>query len=169
MFSFFRKKTQQQEHPLFGPLIYRANRNKQAGLAGFWEGALDLGLEDPTKLIIWGDANTHPHPQQAALFEQLIDQIPQYIEESKTGLWQHIQAEEEQEVAMGTWTLDHLYFQAHPMSARLLQDLPVRLHAAVAWGLAFDIEGLQPQGEHTQGYSALVNEDWHPTFPFTYY
>lgn len=169
MFSFFRKKPPRQEHPLFGPLVYRANRKKQAGLAGFWEGALDFGLAQPTKLIIWGDAATHPHSQQAALFEQLLDRMPQYIEESKAGLWKHIQGEAEQVLRAGTWTLNHLYFQAYPMSARLLQDLPAPLHDGVAWGLAFDITGLQLEGQQTQGYSALVNQDWHPTFPFTYY
>ncbi|MFK7798781.1 MAG: hypothetical protein AB8E82_15125 [Aureispira sp.] len=168
MFSFFRKKPQRQEHPLFGPLVYRANRNKQAGLAGFWEGALDVGLANPTKLIIWGDAATHPHPQQEVLFEQLLDRMPQYVEESKTGLREHIQAEE-QVVGEGIWNLNHLYFQAYPMSARLLQDLPATLHDGVAWGFAFDIEGLQLEGQRIQGYSALVNHNWHPTFPFTYY
>ena len=169
MFSFFRKKSKQQEHPLFGPLVYRANRNKQAGLAGFWEGCLDLGLEEPTKLIIWGDAHTHPHPKQGALFNRVVEQIEEYVTASKEGLWQHIQEEEQEPIAQGTWTLNHLYFQAYPMSARLQEDLPTALQEGVAWGLAFDVEGLLLEGQTIQGYSALVDQDWHPTFPFTYY
>ncbi|MGH1339071.1 MAG: hypothetical protein ACRBFS_23340 [Aureispira sp.] len=168
MFSFFRKKPKQQEHPLFGPLVYRTNRNKQAGLAGFWEGCLDLGLDEPTKLIIWGDAKTHPHPKQGALFNRVVEGIEDYVAQSKEGLWQHIQ-EEKTPIAKGTWTLNHLYFQAYPMSARLQEDLPAALQNGVAWGLAFDIEGLLEEGQMAQGYSALVDQDWHPTFPFTYY
>lgn len=169
MFSFFRKKPLQQSHPLFGPLIYRANKNKSNQLAGFWEGKLDLGLEEPTQLLIWGEAETHPHPKQAALFNRVVEQIEDYVAQSKEGLWQHIQEEEPSPVAKGTWTLNHLYFQAYPMSARLQQDLPVELQDGVAWGLAFDIEGLLVEGQQHRGYSALVGEEWHPVFPFTYY
>lgn len=169
MFSFFRKKPKQQQHPLFGPLVYRVNRNKQTDLAGFWEGCLDLGLESPTKLIIWGDAATHPHPEQAALFNRLLNQVEHYVAQSKEGLWEHIQEEEEMPTAKGKWTLNHLYFQAYPMSERLQRDLPIELQNEVAWGLAFDIEGLVIEGQLHMGYSALVGQEWHPTFPFTYY
>lgn len=171
MFSFFKKKPQTKDDPVFGPLVYRANRNKKAGLSGFWEGRLNLGLGTPTKLIIWGDATTHPHPKQVALFNRLIDQIEQYVEESKMGLLQHIQAEEQQALDDNTadWTLNHLYFQAYPMSARLQEDLPASLQESVAWGMAFDIEDLPSKEGKVQAYSALVDQEWHPAFPFTYY
>ncbi len=171
MFSFFKKKPQQQTHPLFGPLVYRANRNKKTNLSGFWEGRLDLGLEQPTKLLIWGDATTHPHAQQGALFNRVVEDIERYVAESKSGLLAHLQQEENKPLQpnQATWKLDHLYFQAYPMSARLQADLPTDLQGGVAWGLAFEVQDLIATGSSQQAYSALVDQVWHPKFPFTYY
>jgi hypothetical protein len=169
MFSFFRKKPLQQNHPLFGPLVYRANRNKNSQLPGFWEGKLNLGFDEPIKLVIWGDAEQHPHSQQSALFNRIVEELDHYVEESKRGLIQQIQAESEQAVypERAIWQLDQLYFQAYPMSERLQADLPPELRKGVAWGLAFEVQGLLQEGETQQAFSALIDQQWHPRFPFT--
>lgn len=166
MFSLFRKNKKVQ-HPLFGELVYRSNRaaNKKS-LPGFWAGRLQLVGQTPTSLVIWGDKNTAPHPKQEALFNRVVNDIEQYINESKAGLLAQIQADGKLEKKPQA-TLEQLYIQAYPMSARLQEDLNANLEG-VAWGFEFSIDS-KGEGDLMQGYSAYVDLNLHPKFPFTYY
>jgi hypothetical protein len=181
MFSFFRRffrRNKKVQHPLFGALVYRTNRaqNKKE-LPGFWEGLLSND-GSPLQLVIWGDKKTSPHPKQEALFNRMLNNIEEYIQASKEGLYVHIQAEEfrkEQNEdlfldlnAPGvTWTLEQVYIQAYPMSVRLQDDLN-QDKDGVAWGFRFKIGGLYNGDGSVTAYSAYVNLDLHPKFPFTY-
>jgi hypothetical protein len=49
----------------------------------------------------------------------------------------------------------------------LQADLPPELRKGVAWGLAFEVQGLLQEGETQQAFSALIDQQWHPRFPFT--
>jgi hypothetical protein len=177
MFSLFRRN-KKVRHPLFGKLVYRPNRaqNKKE-LPGFWEGLLSNN-DSPLSLIIWGDKQTSPHPKQEALFNRILDNIDAYIQVSKEGLYAHIQAEEAKNVkdedllidldASGvTWTLEQVYIQAYPMSTRLQEDLD-QDKDGVAWGFRFKVDGLYNGDGSIAAYSAYVNLDLHPKFPFTY-
>lgn len=166
MFSLFRKN-HKKIHPLFGELVYRPNRaaNKKQ-LSGFWQGRLQLVGEEPTSLVIWGDQKSTPHLKHEELFKQIVDGIEQYIMESKEGLLLQVQKEEnlnEKPLA----TLEEIYFQTYPMSERLQQDLDKNLDG-VAWGFRFLIDA-NNEGNLINGYSAYVNLELHPKFPFTYY
>lgn len=177
MFSLFRKNKKVQ-HPLFGALVYRPNRaqNKKA-LPGFWEGLLSNNGK-PLQLIIWGDKQTSPHPKQEAIFNRMLNNIEEYIQASKKGLYAHIEEEEaksgkEEDLLIDlnasgvTWTLEQVYIQAYPMSTRLQEDLD-KDKDGVAWGFRFKIEGLYNGDGSVTGYSAYVNLNLHPKFPFTY-
>lgn len=177
MFSLFRKNKKIQ-HPLFGKLVYRPNRaqNKKT-LPGFWEGLLSNNGK-PLQLIIWGDKNDSPHSKQEATFNRMLNNIEEYIQASKEGLYAHIQEEEAKSgkeetlridlTASGvTWTLEQVYIQAYPMSTRLQEDLDQNKDG-VAWGFRFKIDGLYNGDGSAVGYSAYVNLDLHPKFPFTY-
>ncbi|BDS15523.1 hypothetical protein [Aureispira anguillae] len=179
MFSIFNKK-QKKNHLLFGELVYRKNRgaNKKQ-LPGFWEGLLQLEEKQPTQLILWGDKKATPHPKQEALFNRIVNKMDYYIQLSKEGLYQHIREEEAQightDDALPidldgpdvTWTLEQLYFQAYPMSERLQEDLETDLDG-VAWGFRFKVSGFYNGGGAITAYSAFVNLNLHPKFPFTY-
>lgn len=175
MFSLFRKNKKVQ-HPLFGELVYRPNRgeNKKA-LPGFWEGLLSNN-DSPLQLIIWGDKATSPHPKQEALFNRMLSNMDAYINASKEGLHAYIRAEEaknDEDLRIDlnapgvTWTLEQLYLQAYPMSARLQEDLDEHKDG-VAWGFRFKVNGLYNGDGSVAAYSAYVNLDLHPKFPFTY-
>lgn len=177
MFSLFRRNKKVQ-HLLFGELVYRPNRaqNKKE-LPGFWEGLLSHNGK-PLPLIIWGDKQASPHPKQEALFNRMLSNFDAYIQASKEGLFAHIEAEEAKNVtdedllidlnAPGiTWTLEQVYIQGYPMSARLQEDLD-KDKDGVAWGFRFKVGGLYNGDGSVAAYSAYVNLDLHPTFPFTY-
>lgn len=177
MFSLFRKNKKVQ-HPLFGELRYRPNRaqNKKA-LPGFWEGLLSNN-GSPLQLIIWGEKASSPHPKQEALFNRMLNNIDEYIQASQDGLYAHIQAEEaksskEADLVVDldapgiTWTLEQLYIQGYPMNTRLQEDLDENKEG-VAWGFRFKVDGLYNGDGSIVAYSAYVNLDLHPKFPFTY-
>lgn len=178
MFSLFRKNKKVQ-HPLFGELVYRPNRaqNKKA-LPGFWEGLLSNDGQ-PLQVIIWGEQQSSPHPKQEALFNRMLNNIDQYIQASKEGLYAFIKREEakntnQEDLAIDldapeiTWTLEQLYIQAYPMSARLQQDLD-KNKEGVAWGFCFKVSGFYNGDGSIAAYSAYVDLDLHPKFPFTYH
>lgn len=166
MFSLFRKNKKVQ-HPLFGELVYRSNRatNKKS-LPGFWAGRLQLLGEEPTALVIWGDKSNAPHPKQEALFNRIANDIEQYITESKEGILTQLKTDGKLGLNP-TATLEQIYIQAYPMSARLQEDLNTNLEG-VAWGFQFAID-CNGEGDLMTGYSAYVDLDLHPKFPFTYY
>ncbi|WMX14273.1 hypothetical protein [Aureispira sp. CCB-E] len=164
MFSLFRKNKKIQ-HPLFGELVYRANRaTNKTVLPGFWQGRLQLMGDSPTTLIIWGDKNEAPHPKQTTLFNQIVGNIEAYVLESKKGIAAQLQ-EEQPQTSKAMLALEQLYIQAYPMTDRLKQDLTANLEG-VAWGFQFSIDFKGTETPMT-GYSAYVDLELHPTFPFT--
>jgi hypothetical protein len=177
MFSLFRKN-KKIKHSLFGELMYRPNRGQNKNtLPGFWEGLLSNN-DSPLQLIIWGDKQASPDPKQEALFNRILNNMDDYIKASKEGLYAYIQAEEAKSnknedllidlnISGVTWTLEQLYIQAYPMSTRLQEDLD-KNKDGVAWGFRFKVTGLYNGDGSVDAYSAYVNLDLHPKFPFTY-
>lgn len=181
MFSFL-KRNKPQEHPVLGSIIYRANKgNNKADIPGFWEGVLEVDDYGTVQLLIWGD-RTGPTAEQVALFRAIKDELAQYVQASKDGLYNYIKVEETKNDAESraalpcdldhpavAWDLEQLYIQAYPMRARLKEDLPENLHQGVAWGFCFSVGGFWEGDGSLAAYSAYIDKHLHPTFPFTYH
>ena len=168
MFSLF-KRNRPQEHPILGSIIYRANKgNNKADIPGFWEGRLETTTYGTVKLLIWGD-KSGPTAEQIALYQQIKNNLPTYLQQSKDGLCNYIQGAEGKAATEWSWDLEQLYIQAYPMRTRLKEDLPEALHGGVAWGFCFSVGGLGEGEDAYTAYSAYVNAQLHPKFPFTYH